>query len=110
MAISRLPALTAGPASQRDREQGREKTTAKLAAGEPTGETEVTILLYSTSRVDPCTKQTPKPNPTTPAVRTAVAVQSMAAACHCLVRARYELREATAKLPRWKKKSGKGPS
>jgi hypothetical protein len=36
---------------------------AKLAAGEPTSETEVTGITYMSSRADRCAKRTPLPNP-----------------------------------------------
>jgi hypothetical protein len=50
MTFSHLPALTAGPANQRDKEQGREKTMAKLATDESAGETKSTNVIYTSNR------------------------------------------------------------
>jgi hypothetical protein len=55
------------------------KRRRELGAGNDSDEGEVTDVLASTGRVNQARKRTPKPIPTTPAVRTVVAVPSMVA-------------------------------
>jgi hypothetical protein len=49
MTFSHLPVLTTRPADQRDKEQGRDKTIAKLTTSESAGETKSTNVIYTSS-------------------------------------------------------------